>query len=301
MKILIAGGTGFLGSAMELYFSDKGHRVEILTRNPRRANELMWDAKHRGDWTATLADTDVLINLTGKSVDCRYTASNKAEILRSRLDSTTVLNKVLLTFPHSVKVFVNSSSATIYEHSLDRPNTEANGIIGSDFSMDVVKAWEKVFYETDIPNVRKAAMRISIVLGHDGGAYPKMKMITKLGLGGHQGRGNQMISWISLSDLVRATEHIIINKGLSGPINVTAPCPITNKSFMKIVRQAYSAPFGISQPKWLLELGSYFLRTETELLLKSRYVLPAKLLATGFRFTYNDIGSCLKMLNNNGR
>ena len=289
MKILIAGGTGFLGAAMEHYFTDQGHTVDILTRSPQRRNELQWDGKSMGEWTSTLKDTDVLINLAGKSVDCRYTESNRKEILRSRVDSTNLLNSALLTVPHGVKVFINSSSATIYDHSLKHANTEAGGIIGNDFSMNIVKAWEAAFFKPVIPKVRKVAMRISIVLGKNGGALPKMKMISKLGLGGHQGKGNQMISWIGLEDLLKATEHIIANKDLTGPINVTAPHPVENKTFMKILRKACNIPFGISQPTWLLELGSFLLRTETELLLKSRYVVPQKLLQSGFQFEFSEV------------
>ena len=298
MKILLAGGSGFIGRAIEKYFSTKGHSVSVLSRSPQRSTDVYWDSKTIGDWTSTLKDSDVLINLTGKSVDCRYTPSNKKEILRSRIDSTAVLHEALAQENHSVKLFVNASSATIYEHSLHRPNTETNGVVGSDFSMDVVRAWEKTFFDTPTSNMRKVALRMSIVLGTEGGAYPTMRQITRLGLGGHQGSGKQMVSWIHIGDTVRAIEHIIHHKELEGPINVTSPTPVSNSQFMATVRAACGQTFGLSQPKWILESGAFFLRTETELLLKSRYVLPDKLLSSGFSFTYDNIHSCLQTIEN---
>ncbi len=187
MKIIIAAGTGFLGKNLEKYFTEKGSQVYILTRNPKRKNEIGWDAKTLGEWKNLLEASDVLINLAGKSVDCRYTEKNKREIYDSRINSTKVLQQAVDNCINKPKIWLNASSATIYVHSEKHLNTEENGIIGDDFSMDICKSWEEEFFKTENPDTRKVALRTSIVLGNDGGAFTKLKMITKLGLGGKQG------------------------------------------------------------------------------------------------------------------
>lgn len=293
MKIIIAGGSGFLGKALERYFSEKKYEVKVFTRNPNRNNEIEWDAKTLGNWTTALENTDVLINLTGKSVDCRYTQKNKEEILNSRILSTQILQKAIDLCKKPPKIWLNSSSATIYIHAENQLMTEENGIIGDDFSMNVCKNWEKVFFEESNNKTRKVALRTAIVLGNKGGAFPKLKMITQLGLGGKQGRGNQKVSWIHIEDFCRAVEFIIQNQQINGIINLSSPNPIDNKSFMKTLRSALRIPFGINSPKFLLEFASIFLQTETELLLKSRNVYPEKLLENGFRFRFKKIEEAL--------
>jgi len=289
MKIIIAAGTGFLGKNLEKYFMDKGHEVYILTRNPKRTNEFYWDGKTLGVWKDLLESADVLINLAGKSVDCRYTDKNKQEIYSSRIESTKVLQQAFDRCNQKPKIWLNASSATIYIHSENHLNTEENGIVGDDFSMNICKSWEKEFFKQETENVRKVALRTSIVLGNNGGAFPKLKMITRLGLGGKQGRGNQNISWIHVEDFCRAVEYIIDHESISGPVNVTAPHPLPNESFMKKLRKAVKIPFGLNASVWQLELSSLFLGTETELLLKSRNVYPQKLIDSGFKFLYPDV------------
>ncbi|AZA77223.1 TIGR01777 family protein [Chryseobacterium sp. G0186] len=288
MKIIIAGGTGFLGENLEEYFTEKGDEVYILTRNPKRSNEMYWDAKTIGEWKSLLEETDVLINLTGKSVDCRYHDQNKKEIYTSRINSTKVLQEAIDLCAHKPKIWMNASSATIYVHSEKQLNTEENGIIGDDFSMNICKSWEKEFFKTENEEIRKVALRTSIVLGYNGGAFPKLRMITKLGLGGKQGRGNQKVSWIHIEDFCRAVEWMIQNENMKGAINITAPHPISNEEMMKKMRKQFNAPFGMNAPVWQLEIASLFLNTETELLLKSRNVYPEKLLKSGFQFLYTD-------------
>jgi uncharacterized protein (TIGR01777 family) len=296
MKIIIAAGTGFLGKNLEKYFTEKENETYILTRNPKRKNEIHWDAKTVGEWKNWVENADVLINLTGKSVDCRYTEKNKQEIYSSRIDSTKVLQQAIDQCVNKPKVWLNASSATIYTHSETQLNTEENGIIGDDFSMNICKSWEKEFFTVKNENVRKIALRTSIVLGNYGGAFPKLKLITKLGLGGKQGRGNQNVSWIHIDDFCKAIEHIIDSENMSGVINVTAPNPLSNEEFMMKLRKEMKIPFGLNAPVWQLEIASIFLKTETELLLKSRNVYPEKLIKNGFEFSYPNIESAFKNL-----
>ncbi|WP_315941769.1 TIGR01777 family oxidoreductase [Chryseobacterium paludis] len=296
MKIIIAAGTGFLGRNLERYFIEKGNQVYILTRNPKRKNEVYWDAQTLDKWKDFLEDSDVLINLTGKSVDCRYTDENKKEIYTSRIESTKVLQQAIDNCINKPKVWLNASSATIYVHSEKHLNTEENGIIGDDFSMNICKSWEKEFFKVGHDEVRKVALRTSIVLGKNGGAFPKLRQITKLGLGGKQGNGNQNVSWIHVDDFCRAVEWIIENENISGPINVTAPNPLSNEELMKKLRARLRMPFGMNAPIWQLEIASIFLRTETELLLKSRNVYPEILVKNNFRFSFPDIDVTLQNL-----
>lgn len=296
MKIIIAAGTGFLGSHLANYFRNKNHNVRILTRNPKSKYDVFWDAKSLGDWKDELENADILINLAGKSVDCRYTDRNKAEIYNSRISSTQVLQRAIDNCENPPKIWINSSSATIYIHSETHANTEKNGCIGDDFSMNICKSWEKEFFKVKSSNVRKIALRTSIVLGNDGGAFPKLKQVTKLGLGGKQGRGNQFVSWIHIEDFCRAVEFCIENENLNGPINITAPNPLRNDEMMKLIRKQMKIPFGLDSKIWQLELASLFLNTETELLLKSRNVYPETLLENFFRFKYPDFQTALQNL-----
>ncbi|MNU19276.1 Epimerase family protein [compost metagenome] len=296
MKIIIAAGTGFLGKNLEKYFTKKGNQVYILTRNPKRKNEILWDAKTLGEWKTLLENSDVLINLAGKSVDCRYTDKNKQEIYDSRINSTKILQQAVDNCINKPKIWLNASSATIYVHSETHLNTEENGIIGDDFSINICKSWEKEFFKTENEDIRKVALRTSIVLGNNGGAFTKLKLITKLGLGGKQGRGNQNISWIHINDFCKAVEYIIEHKNISGEINVTAPNPLSNEEFMRKLRKEMKIPLGLNAAAWQLEIASILLKTETELLLKSRNVYPEKLMKSGFNFTYPDVETAFKDL-----
>ncbi|PWN72232.1 TIGR01777 family protein [Chryseobacterium phosphatilyticum] len=297
MKIIIAGGTGFLGENLEKYFTEKGNKVDILTRRPKRKNEIYWNAKTTGEWNSILENSDVLINLTGKSVDCRYHDKNKQEIYSSRIDSTRVLQEAIDACHDKPKIWLNASSATIYVHSEKHLNTEENGIIGDDFSMNICKSWEEEFFKIKNENVRKVALRTSIVLGNNGGAFPKLKMITRVGLGGKQGKGNQMVSWVHIDDFCRAVEWIINHKDISGAINITAPEPVSNEIMMRKLRKQFNVSFGLDAPVWQLEIASIFLKTETELLLKSRNVYPQKLLKNGFQFSFANFDmAVLKLL-----
>lgn len=297
MKIVIAGGTGFLGKALQKYFSEKKYEVLILTRKPKKSNEVYWDAVNIGDWIKVLACSDVLINLTGKCVDCRYTKENKRAILESRVKSTEVLQKAIHLSKTPPKVWLNSSSATIYVHAETQMMDEDSGIIGDDFSMNICKSWEKAFLADTSVSIRKVALRTSIVLGNEGGGLPKMKMISRLGLGGKQGSGEQMMSWIHEKDFCRAVEFIIEHNELTEKVNIAAPNPLKNEDFMKRLRKSMGIPIGVNSPVFLLELASFFIRTETELVLKSRNVYPKRLVETGFQFEFPTINQAFADLN----
>ncbi|WP_379963651.1 TIGR01777 family oxidoreductase [Epilithonimonas sp. UC225_85] len=254
------------------------------------------DSKTIVTWKNELENADILINLAGKSVDCRYNEKNKKEIYNSRINSTKALQKAINEFQNPPKIWLNASSATIYVHSETHLNTEKNGIIGDDFSMNICKSWEKEFFNTENQNIRKIALRTSIVLGKNGGAFPKFKQISQLGLGGRQGRGNQMMSWIHIDDFCEAVNFIIENENLKGAINITAPKPLSNKKMMKQLREKIKMPFGIPSPVWLLEIAAIFIKTETELMLKSRNVYPEILIENGFQFRYDDFEKSLEKL-----
>ncbi|MES2519568.1 MAG: TIGR01777 family oxidoreductase [Bacteroidota bacterium] len=294
MKIIIAGGSGFLGKSLANHFQN--HEIWILTRNPKRPNEIFWDAQNLGKWSESLENADVLINMTGKSVDCRYNYKNRAEILRSRIDSTNILQMAVDNCKNPPKIWLNSSSATIYVHAETQLMTEANGVIGDDFSMNICKSWEKAFFATTSPQTRKVALRTAIVLGKEGEALKKLKTITQLGLGGKQGSGRQKMSWIHVEDFCRAVEFIIQNESIIGAINISAPNPIDNQDFMAILRKNVNVSFGIPSPIFLLEIGTLLLQTETELLLKSRNVYPERLLNYGFQFRFETVENALREL-----
>ena len=285
MKVVIGAGNGFLGSRLAEHLVGKGAEVTILTRTPGKGE--LWDGKSLGPWAATLEDADLLVNLAGRSVNCRYTPENKAEIYASRLDSTRVLGEAIAACKRPPRVWMNSSTATIYRHAEDRPMDEATGEYGEGFSVDVAQKWEQVFYESPTPNTRKIALRSAIVMGAgEGLAFDHFLKLTKIGLGGRQGSGNQMVSWVHITDWLRAIDWIYGHPELNGSINISAPNPVKNSRFMGELRKAVGISFGIPLPVWMLEIGTYFMRTETELVLKSRWVLPNRLNESGFQFKF---------------
>lgn len=294
--IIIAGGTGFLGQVLKNYFIKKGYLVKTLTRNPVKKDDIYWDAKNFDDWTKELENLDILINLTGKSVDCRYNKKNKILIYNSRIDSTNILGKAINKCKVPPKVWINSSTATIYQHSLDKQMDEENGVIGNDFSMNIAKSWEATFNSIANTETRKIILRTSIVLGKKGGALIPLKRLTKLGLGGKQGKGDQKVSWIHEIDFARAINFIIEKETLSGTFNITAPNPTNNKALMQSLRNVLKIPFGLNHPIWLLKIGAKIIGTETELVLKSRNVIPLRLLNNGFKFKFSNIEDATKNL-----
>ncbi|GGX16780.1 TIGR01777 family oxidoreductase [Aquimarina muelleri] len=301
-KIVIAAGTGFLGKIVTEYFKTKVKTIIILTRGKnKKINNIKyvnWDAKTIGNWTNELNNADVLINLTGKSVDCRYNKKNKDLILHSRIDSTIILAEAIQKCTNPPKVWLNSSTATIYRHSSEKEMDETNGEIGTGFSVNVAKSWEKALFKQQTLNTRKVALRTAIVLGKNGGALQPILNLSKIGFGGKQGSGNQKISWIHELDFARSIEFIIHTKKIEGVINIVSPKPSSNSVFMKTLRKITRVPFGIPIPKPLLEFGAKLIKTETELILKSRNVIPKKLENNGFKFTYPELKTAINHLVN---
>ena len=303
LRIVIPGGSGQIGSALARYFQGRGHRVTVLTRSPFAAEweTVHWDGVHAGQWTETLEDADVCINLAGRSINCRYTAKNRDAILRSRVGSTRLLGRVIAGLEHPPRVWMNASAANIYRHAMDRPMDEDTGEIGGaemigpkrraprkwDFPVRVALDWEAAFFSAYTPGVRKVALRTSVVMGPEhGGAFSVLLNLVRLSLGGTQGNGRQMVSWIHELDFARAVEFLIEREDLDGPVNIAAPEALPNREFMAALREAAGMPNGIPAPAPLLELGALLLRTETELVLKSRWIAPRKLLESGFEFQF---------------
>ncbi|QOR64867.1 TIGR01777 family protein [Cytobacillus suaedae] len=292
-KIVLAGGTGFIGKYLEKKFLEQGYEVIIISRN---SGQCTWEDK--SGVIEALEGSEMLINLAGKSVDCLYTEENKKEIVKSRTETTEILGKAILMCSKPPALWINSSTATIYRHAEDRPMTDSTGEIGSGFSVEVAKAWEASFFQFHLPNTRMAALRISIVLGEDGGVMTPFKNLVKFGLGGVQGSGNQKFSWIHIEDLYQIVLFIEQNKDLSGLFNCASPEPITNRELMAALRKTMNVKIGLPSPKWLLEIGAVLIQTETELILKSRWVLPERLLNHGFEFHYPTIYSALTAIIN---
>jgi len=295
--ILIAGGSGFIGKNIEFYFSKKGYQVKILSRNPKRKNEIFWNARDLNDsWIKHLENLDVLINLTGKNINCRFTDKNKKLIKTSRVDATHVLGKAIDGCKNPPKVWMNASTTSIYKESFDVVMDENHHELGNDFENDVATSWEDSFNSTLNPKTRKIIIRISLVFGQEDGAFVPLKKLTQFGLGGKQGTGKQKVSWIHKIDFARAIDFLIENQEANGAFNFCAPKPTNNATLMKTFRKVLGVPFGFPHPKIMLEIGAFFMQTETELILKSRNVIPKKLLDLGFSFKFGTIESALKDL-----
>lgn len=299
-KIIIAGGTGFLGQVLVQYFKTKCDQIVILSRRKLAQQENVqyhqWDGEQLGDWSKYLENADVLINLTGKSVDCRYNTKNKKRILDSRVNATEILGHAVRVCDHPPKVWINSSTATIYRHSMDKEMNEETGEIGNGFSVSVAREWEASFFDQVTPGTRKIALRTAIVLGKKGGALRPIVNLAKFGFGGKQGSGEQYFSWIHEDDFVSVVHFLIENNKLEGVFNIVAPKPTTNANLMKRIRNTLNIPFGMPLPKSLLEIGAILINTETELVLKSRRVVPKRLLDEGFIFKHQDLTKSLAHL-----
>ncbi|KAB1867441.1 epimerase [Microbacterium algeriense] len=309
-RVVIGGATGFMGRFLASRLRTDGREVVTISRS---GADIRW-----GDQAAIDRAVDgstLVIGLAGKSVNCRYTAENRAEIFRSRLDTTSSLSTAISRASAPPELWVNSSTATIYRHAEDRPMTEATGEIGSGFSVEVAKAWERALFAGNLPGTRRVALRSAIVLGH-GGVLEPLRNLARLGLGGPQydgrwpvsrarraagtghlpgaRRGRQKFSWVHIEDVARIIDFLEQTPSLTGPVNVASPHPVDNREFMATVRRVLGVRVGPPLPRWMLELGAIGIRTETELILKSRWVLPEKLTAAGFTFRYPELEDAIR-------
>jgi hypothetical protein len=295
-RVVLAGGSGQVGTVLARHFHATGDSVVVLSRTVKPApwRVVYWDSLKLGDWANELDNADLLINLVGRSVNCRYNATNRREILDSRINSTQILGEAVRRVSTPPRTWMNASTATIYRHSLDRPMDEFTGEIDRvqpnapsswNFSIDVATRWEESFFNSGCPATRKIALRSAMVMSPDrDGIFDVLLGLVRKGLGGASGSGKQFVSWIHETDFVRAIEFLIAHESLTGCVNLASPNPLPNAQFMKAIRDAYGIRVGLPATEWMLELGAIFLRTETELILKSRRVVPGRLLQAGFDF-----------------
>ena len=308
MKLVFPGGSGQVGTILARHFHAAGHEVVVLSRNPTSApwRVVLWDAETVGDWQAELDGADVVVNLAGRSVNCRYTAANRALIMDSRVRSTKAVGEAIARCERPPRVWLQSSTATIYAHRYDAANDEVTGIIGGSepdapaswrHSTDVAKAWEAAVDEADTPRTRKVLLRAAVTMSPDaGGIFDVMLGLVRKGLGGRAADGRQWVSWVHVVDFVRAVEWLIDRGDVSGPVNIAAPEPLPNAEFMREFRRASGTKVGLPAARWMLGLGARLMQTETELVLKSRRVVPGRLLADGFTFRFPDWPSAVRDL-----
>ena len=311
LRLVLPGGEGHLGRLLAEHFSTAGHKVITLSRNPGCLTApsgrtltahpacwttINWDGRTLGGWIEALDGADVLINLAGRSVDCRYNAENRHAILQSRVESTCILGEAIQKLRRPPAVWLNASTATIYRHSFDRAMDEAGGEIGGtepdahpswQFSVEVARQWEQSLFSSHTPKTRKIAMRTAMVMSsRQGGIFEIVLRLVRLGLGGAWGSGRQYISWIHEQDFLRAIAHLIWDERIRGVVNLAAPAPLPNREFLSALREAWGTSFGLPATRWMLEVGAALLQTETELLLKSRRVIPGILPQHGFEFRF---------------
>jgi uncharacterized protein len=298
LRLVLPGGSGQVGALLARHFQSQGHSVVVLARRPAQApwKVVQWDAVSIGPWAGEIEGADLVINLAGRSVNCRYTAANRREITESRTKSTHIIGEAIRMSARPPKVWMNASTATIYRHAFDRPMDEATGEIGGRepnapgtwrFSIGVATSWEEAFFSSAAPGTRKIALRSAMVMSPDrGGVFDTLLRLVRFGLGGASGSGRQFVSWIHHRDFLASIDYLLAHDDLDGAINLAAPNPLPNSEFMAALRQAWGTRIGLPAAEWMLEFGATFLRTETELILKSRRVVPGRMLAHGFTFDF---------------
>lgn len=297
MKVVIPGGTGFVGAVLRRQLMARGHEVVVLSR--RGGDDpgvVAWDGRRLGDWACQLDGADVVINLAGRSVDCRYSEANLQEMMRSRVDSTRVVGEAIARANQPPRVWLQMSTATIYAHRFDAANDEATGILGGSEpdvpalwgrSIEIARAWEKTLFEADTPRTRRVAMRSAMVMSPGrGSVFDILLRLVRWGLGGPVAGGRQFMSWIHEDDFVRAVELLIDRDDISGAVNLAAPHPLPQRDFMAALRVAWGWRLGFPASRLMLEIGTFLLRTESELIVKSRRVVPGRLVAEGMEFQY---------------
>jgi uncharacterized protein (TIGR01777 family) len=300
MKIVIPGGSGQVGTFLCRAFMAAGHTPIVLSRSPSNApwQVMPWDGKSLGAWTEQIEGADCVINLAGKSVNCRYHDTNRRQIMDSRIDSTRVVGQAIANARRPPPLWLQASTATIYADRYDAPHDEPTGYLGGDepdvpdtwnFSIDVAKSWEAEAVAAATPATRQVLMRSAITLSPDpGGVFSVLLGLVRWGLGGRSGHGRQYVSWIHDRDFIRSIYWLIEHEEHSGPVNLAAPHPLPNAEFMRQLRAAWGRRIGLPAPKPLLEVGTFFMRSESELVLKSRRVVPSRLLESGFEFEFSQ-------------
>jgi uncharacterized protein (TIGR01777 family) len=308
MKVVITGGTGQVGTILARALHAAGHEVVILSRRPTGAawRIVPWDARSIGPWAVELEEADAVINLAGRSVNCRYSSANRWGIIESRVQSTRAVGAAIAQARNPPRVWLQMSTATIYSHRYDAANDEASGIIGGTeegapdtwrFSIDVAKAWEAAADEHETPATRKVLLRTAMVMSPDrGGVFDTLLRLVRVGLGGAAAGGRQYVSWIHHADFVRAMLWLIDHVEMEGAVNLAAPHPLPNRAFMDALRTAWGASVGLPATSWMLEVGAFAMRTETELVLKSRRVVPGRLVNAGFEFEYPEWSAAARIL-----
>lgn len=297
MKIVIPGGSGQVGTILARAFHPE-HDVVVLSRRPiaRPWRVVSWDGVSPGDWQQEIEGSDAVVNLAGRSVNCRYGAENRRQILDSRVLSTRIVGRAIAAASRPPAVWLQASTATIYAHRFDAPNDERSGIIGGceqdapsawRFSIDVARAWEQAFDDAAVTRTRKVLLRSAMTLSPDrGGVFDTLAGLARHGLGGRIGDGRQFMSWVHYEDFAGAVRWLIDRDDISGVVNVAAPNPVPNAEFMCELRRACGAPFALPARAWMVEIGAWLMQTESELILKSRRVVPARLLEHGFLFRW---------------
>jgi uncharacterized protein (TIGR01777 family) len=300
MKIVIPGGSGQIGRILAREMLAEGHDVTVLSRQPSGEpwRAIAWDGESLGPWMKEIDGSDVVINLAGRTVNCRYTEANRREIFESRVNSTRAIGAAIAEAACPPRLWLQASTATIYAHRFDAANDEATGQIGGQepdaprawkFSIDVARAWEDALMQADTPRTRKLALRSAMTMSPDaGGIFETLLALVRRGLGGSAGDGKQFVSWIHFADFLRAIHWLIQHDEIEGVVNLAAPHPLPNADFMRTLRQMAGVPIGLPASRWMLEAGAVLMRTETELILKSRRVVPGRLLEQGFAFRYPE-------------
>ncbi|HET6387355.1 MAG TPA: TIGR01777 family oxidoreductase [Armatimonadota bacterium] len=300
MRIVLPGGSGQVGTVVARHFHAAGHEVVALARSPIRApwKTVQWDGATVGDWAAEIDGVDIVINLAGRNVNCRYNATNRREIKESRVHTTKLVGQAIAQAARPPEIWMNASTATIYRHTFERAMDEATGELGGGepdapdawrFSIEVAKSWEEAFFSSPAPATRKIALRSAMIMSPDrGGIFDTLLGLVRRGLGGTAGSGRQFVSWVHEQDFLRALEYFIDHADIEGIVNAASPNPLPNKEFMSDLREAWGTKVGLPAAAWMLKIGAVFLRTETELILKSRRVVPGRLAACGFQFEFPE-------------
>jgi uncharacterized protein len=296
MKVVLPGGTGQVGTILDRALTAVGHDVVLLTRSPTGDRQVYWDGSRLGDWAQKIDGSDVVINLAGRSVSCRYTEENLASMMSSRVESARVVGEAIASAARPPKIWMQMSTATIYAHRFDAANDEYTGLIGGDepgvpgywaYSVEIARNWEAALEQAATPDTRKVALRSAMVMSPDrGGVFDVLSWLTRLGLGGPVAGGGQYVSWIHDQDFVRAIQFLIERDDVAGAVNLAAPGPLPQRQFMRELRTAWRMPVALPATRWMAEIGAFVIRSDTELLLKSRRVIPSRLADAGFTFNF---------------